>query len=76
MGDEVVIKDSRARAPAGVLAGSDYVAVSIATRHPDFPAWKPVQVYFRRAGAGWQTVGLDRGLDELDPPATSTPAKP
>jgi hypothetical protein len=67
VGGEVLIRDSRARAPAGVLAGADYVAVSIGTRHPDFPAWKPVQVYFRRAGDGWQTVGLDRCLDERDP---------
>lgn len=67
VGGEVMIKDSRARAPAGLLTGSDYTAVSIATRHPDFPAWKPVQVYFRRARDGWQTVGLDRGLDGLDP---------
>jgi hypothetical protein len=67
VGGEVMTKDSRARAPAGVLAGADYVAVSIGTRHPDFPAWKPVQVYFRRAGSGWQTVGLDRRLDEPDP---------
>jgi len=63
VGPEILIEDSLARAPAGVLTGSDYIAVSIATRHPDFPAWKPVQVYFRRAGDGWQTVGLDRHLD-------------
>ena len=67
VGDEVAIEDSRARAPAAVLTGSEYVTVSIDTRHRDFPGWKPVQVYFRRAGNGWQTVGLDRRLDELDP---------
>jgi hypothetical protein len=67
VGGEAMIKDSQARAPAGVLTGSDYVAVSIETRHPNFPGWKPVRVYFRRARDGWQTVGLDRGLDELDP---------
>lgn len=63
VGGEVVVNEPRALAPAGVLAGGDYVSVSIGTRHPDFPGWIPVQVYFRRADAGWQTVGLDRGLD-------------
>lgn len=60
VGGEALIGDSRALVPAGVLAGADYVAVSIATRHPDFPTWAPVQVYFRRTGVGWQTVGIDR----------------
>ena len=63
VGGDIQVSDARAVAPAGVLADSEFVAVSIATRHPGFPAWKPVQVYFRRAGAGWQTVGLDRGLE-------------
>jgi hypothetical protein len=58
-----MIGEARAQAPSGVLEGSDYVAVRISTRHPRYPAWTPVQVYFRRTGAGWQTVGLDRGLD-------------
>jgi hypothetical protein len=63
VGDEVVVTDTRALAPPAVLKGSDYISVRIATRHPRYPTWVPVQVYFRRTGAGWQTVGLDRGLD-------------
>jgi hypothetical protein len=63
VGDEVVVTDTRAPAPSGVLTGSDYVSVRIGTRHPRYQAWTPVQIYFRRTGAGWQTVGLDRGLD-------------
>ena len=43
--------------------GGDFVSVRIATRHPRYPSWTPVQVYFRRTPAGWRTVGLDRGLD-------------
>ena len=34
VGDEVTVADPRALAPSGVLAGSDYVSVRIATRHP------------------------------------------
>lgn len=63
VGAEVSVSEPRALAPAGGLADGDYVSVSIGTRHADFPAWTPAQVYFRRAGAGWQTVGIDRGLD-------------
>jgi hypothetical protein len=44
---------------ASVLAG-EFVSVSIATEHRDFPEWKPVTATFRRGGAGWTLVGLDR----------------
>jgi hypothetical protein len=64
VGDEVMVTDARVVAPPGVLEGSDYVSVRIGTRHPRYPSWTPVQVYFRRTAAGWQTVGLDRGLDQ------------
>ena len=63
VGDEVMIAEPRALAPARALDGGDYVSVRIGTRHPGHPSWVPVQVYFRRTAAGWQTVGLDRGLD-------------
>jgi len=63
VGDEVVVTDTRAMAPPAVLASGDYVSVRIDTRHPQYPTWAPVQVYFRRTGGGWQTVGLDRGLN-------------
>jgi hypothetical protein len=69
VGDEVMVRDTRARAPSGMLEGSDYVSVRIDTRHPRYPTWVPVQVYFRRTAAGWQTVGLDRGLDPKETPA-------
>ena len=63
VGDAVMAREARSSAPAEVLSGGDYISVSIATRHSAFPSWTPVQVYFRRTPAGWQTVGLDRGLD-------------
>ncbi len=63
VGDDVPVAETHAMAPSGVLEGSDYVSVRIGTRHPRYPTWAPVQVYFRRSGASWQTVGLDRGLD-------------
>jgi hypothetical protein len=63
VGSEAVVSEPQAAAPAVALANAEYVAVTIETRHPRFPMWKPVQVYFRRAGDGWQTVGIDRGLD-------------
>ena len=62
-GDAVTTTEPRSSAPATVLRGSDYISVTIATDHPRYPQWRPVQVYFRRTAAGWQTVGLDRGLD-------------
>lgn len=50
-----------ASTPAGLLAEAAFIQVSIRTVHPDFPAWAtPVQVWFRRDGAAWTTVGLER----------------
>jgi hypothetical protein len=63
VGDEIVVTEPRALAPPAMLEGSEYISVRISTRHPRYPTWAPVQVYFRRTAAGWQTVGLDRGLD-------------
>jgi hypothetical protein len=68
VGEEIVVKEPRAVAPPALLAGAEYVSVSITTRHPQFRNWVPVQVYFRRAAAGWQTVGLDRRLDTHSAP--------
>jgi hypothetical protein len=51
------------QAPASVLQGSDFVAVSIRTTHPDYPQWAaPVTVHFRRSPSGWQAVGLQRAV--------------
>src|SRR5262249_38545879 len=55
VGAEAMVTDTRARAPSELLDGTDYVSVRIGTRHPRYPAWVPVQVYFRRTATGWQT---------------------
>ncbi len=60
VGAEFTVSSPTARAPAG-LEGSQFVAVSVKTQHPDRTAWaEPVRAYFRREGGGWRTVGLER----------------
>ena len=61
MGDEMQVTQERAAAPSGLLTGSEFVMSTIRGEHPDHPGWRqPVHVYFRRAGAGWETVGIVR----------------
>lgn len=61
VGGEMTVTDLSASAPPEVLRGSDYISVTIRGEHPEHPAWaKPTQVYFRRGGAGWTAVGLER----------------
>ena len=44
-----------------MLRDAAFIRVSVQTIHPDYPAWaSPVTFTFRRAGAQWETVGLDR----------------
>jgi hypothetical protein len=43
------------------MADAQFLRISVTTTHPDYPAWSnPVTFTFRRAGAGWEAVGLDR----------------
>jgi hypothetical protein len=61
MGDEMQVTQERATAPSGLLANAEFVMATIRGEHPDHPGWRqPVQVYFRRAAAGWDTVGIVR----------------
>ena len=61
MGDEMQVTRERATAPSGLLANAEFVMATIRGEHPDHPGWRqPVQVYFRRAAAGWDTVGIVR----------------
>lgn len=61
MGAEVQVTRERATAPSGLLADAEFVMATIRGEHPDHPGWRqPVQVYFRRAAAGWDTVGIVR----------------
>ena len=60
-GAEMQVTEERATAPSGLLAGAQYVMATIRGEHPDHPGWRqPVQVSFRRAAAGWETVGIIR----------------
>ena len=62
---ETTVPATTAHAPRG-LAGSEYVAVTVKSLHPDRPTWaEPVRAYFRRDGTAWRTVGLERerGVD-------------
>ena len=60
-GDEMQVTRERATAPSGLLADAEFVVATIRGEHPDHPGWRqPVQVYFRRAAPGWDTVGIVR----------------
>jgi hypothetical protein len=55
------VTEPRAAAPASLLSSADFVVATIRAHHADHPSWdQPVQVYFRRTGSGWQTVGIVR----------------
>ena len=61
VGTETAVQAPRAKAPAALLSGARYIAVGIRAEHPEHPVWRrPVEVYFRREGAGWKTVGIYR----------------
>jgi hypothetical protein len=48
-------------APSGGVAGAGgYLKVAVAARDSHHHDWVPVDVYFRRTGAGWTLVGLER----------------
>jgi hypothetical protein len=58
---EMRVDQPRATAPAGLLAGRDFVSVVVRTMHPDRPSWNaPVTIVFRRTDQGWRLVGLER----------------
>ena len=60
VGAEATVQTTTTRAPQG-LENSQYIAATIKSLHPDHPAWaQPLRAYFRREGAGWKTVGLER----------------
>ena len=64
---EAETNQTRASAPAGILNGAEFVAVTIRTIHSDFPHWDaPVTVTFRRAAERWETVGIERQATRVD----------
>ena len=69
--DELVVPEEGARLPPE-LADADFVALSLRAVHPDHAGWRRLtNVYFRRSGDGWQTVGIER-MGELPVGATRT----
>lgn len=59
---EATTTGTRVAAPPQVLAEAEFLQVEIASKHPQFSAWKaPVTVHFRRGSAGWELVGDTRG---------------
>jgi len=51
-----------ARVPDGLLAGGDFVGVTITARHAQQVGWtRPATFIFRRATSGWTLVGVERG---------------
>jgi hypothetical protein len=60
IGDRMRVSDTRAQAPQ-LPSDAAYVAVEITAEHREHDSWRrPVQVYFRRTGGGWVTVGIYR----------------
>ena len=62
IGSPTTASDGRLKPPADLPRDADsYVKVSIHAVEPPHAPWaKPVDVYFRRAGNGWQLVGVER----------------
>ena len=49
------------QAPSETTVGEGgYLKVAVAARDSHHPGWSPVDVYFRRSGAAWTLVGLER----------------
>jgi hypothetical protein len=60
---DTALTETSGQAPKEVLQGTEFVAVLIRGLHPQQARWlRPTRVYFRRDGAGWKTVGIDRAV--------------
>ena len=60
VGEPQVITETRAAAPREALSG-DFVQATLTGDHPTHTGWAtPTTVVFRRAGATWTLVGVDR----------------
>jgi len=59
--------------PAGVpTTPGSFVEVTISAENAAFPTWKqPIRTHFRRDGANWTLVGLERLPDNLPPDRSS-----
>ena len=60
VGEPQVVTDPRATAPRDALTG-DFVQATLVGDHPTHAGWaSPTTVVFRRAGAAWALVGVNR----------------
>jgi hypothetical protein len=61
-GGAATVTTHQADVPSSLAAsGSAFIRAEVAAIHDGHPAWaQPVHVTFRREGAGWKTVGLER----------------
>ena len=60
VGKPSAVQATTAQAPRELLS-ADYIRATVTSHHAQQPNWvHPVQVFFRRTGSGWQTVGLER----------------
>ncbi len=60
IGEPQVVTEPRAAAPREALGG-EFVQATLVGDHPTHPGWAtPTTVVFRRAGAAWSLVGVER----------------
>src|SRR5688572_24329152 len=62
VGEPMNVTGLRADAPPELFkSGSDYAGVTITAKHAQHPGWaRPATFFFRRAGNGRETVGVER----------------
>jgi hypothetical protein len=61
-GESQSITSPASRAPDGLLGSGEYVGVMVTGQHANQPGWsRPSTFFFRRGGAGWTLVGVERG---------------
>jgi hypothetical protein len=61
LGQPITARDGRLPSPDGLPGDAAYVAVDLCAVSSAHPAWQqPVRATFRRAGAEWQLVGIER----------------
>jgi len=70
---ETTSREARIQAPSGLpTAAGAFVRVEISAASAAHPSWaQPVVVHFKRAGAGWKLVGLERLPEALSAPAAT-----
>jgi hypothetical protein len=61
VGEPQIVTEPRATAPRDALSG-EFVQATLVGDHPTHAGWAtPTTVVFRRSGAAWALVGVERG---------------